>query len=81
MFSTYIIQSESTGKYYIGSTQNIKKRLYQHNQGESQSTRYGRPWQLRYQKDFTSRSEAVRYEKYLKSLKKRSQLEKIIIAG
>ena len=81
MFSTYILQSKSTGKYYIGSTQEVQKRLAQHNQGKSKSTRYGRPWELKYKKDFLTRSEAVRYEKYLKSLKKRTQLEKIITAG
>ncbi len=81
MFYTYILQSKTTNKYYIGSTQNIEKHLTQHNSGKSKSTRYDRPWELKYQKDFFTRSEAVRYERYLKSLKKRIQLEKIIAAG
>jgi len=78
MYCTYILESEINGKYYIGSTQNTQKRLKQHNSGKSHSTQYARPWKLIFTKEFQTRSEAVKYEKYLKSLKKRVQLEKII---
>lgn len=31
MFYTYILQSESTGKYYVGQTNNLGQRLLRHN--------------------------------------------------
>ncbi|MEZ4783712.1 MAG: GIY-YIG nuclease family protein [Candidatus Kapaibacterium sp.] len=34
MFSVYILQSESTGTYYVGQTQDVHKRLLRHNAGE-----------------------------------------------
>ena len=31
MYSVYILYSESADKYYIGHTENIDKRIHQHN--------------------------------------------------
>lgn len=49
MFYLYILQSERTRRYYIGSTENIARRLREHN-GElpslSRTTLAGRPWKL-----------------------------------
>ena len=42
----YILQSETTGKYYCGETQNIEDRLERHNSGRSKSTKPGIPWKL-----------------------------------
>ena len=81
MYYTYINKSEKSGQYYIGSTGNVYERLKQHNQGKSKSTRFGRPWKLIFNKEFNTRSEAIKYERYLKSFKKRTQLAKIITAG
>ncbi len=46
MFYTYIIQSERTGKYYVGSTQNVAERLRKHNANHSKSTKNKGPWKL-----------------------------------
>ena len=78
MYYTYILKSQSSGKYYIGSINNINRRLQEHNKGISQYTRNRGPWLLQYKEIFSSRSEAVRRERYLKSLKKRLELEKIM---
>ena len=64
--------------YYIGSSNNIKKRLIAHNKGRSKYTRNKVPYELVYKKEFNSRSEAYKYEMKLKSLKKRKSLENII---
>lgn len=42
----YILQSEITGKFYCGETQNINDRLERHNSGRSKSTKSGIPWKL-----------------------------------
>ena len=48
----YIIQSEVDGNYYKGITQNIEKRLSEHNSGESKFTSTKLPWKLVYTKAF-----------------------------
>ncbi|MGH7598909.1 MAG: GIY-YIG nuclease family protein [bacterium] len=43
MFYVYILQSQASRKYYVGSTQDVRNRLREHNHGESLSTRGGIP--------------------------------------
>ncbi|WP_211315893.1 GIY-YIG nuclease family protein [Maribacter polysiphoniae] len=45
-FVVYILYSESLGKYYVGQTNNIQKRLITHNRGGKKYTSKGRPWIL-----------------------------------
>ena len=78
MFVTYILQSESSGKYYIGSTDNLEKRLIRHNKGYSRYTRNKGPFRIAYKEKFQTRSEAKKREYYLKSLKSRVAIENLI---
>jgi len=70
-FFTYILKSEVDGSLYIGQTQDVEKRLKRHNAGRNRSTSAKRPWVLLFAKQCASRPEAMKLEKYLKSLKKR----------
>ena len=74
LFFTYILESEVDGSFYIGQTNSVDERLKRHNKGYSKSTSTKRPWKLVFKKEFESRSEAVKMEKYLKSLKKREAI-------
>lgn len=74
MFFTYILQSEVDGSFYIGQTNDVEKRLSRHNAGYNRSTKGKRPWKLVYYKSPVNRSEAMKLEKYLKSLKKREKI-------
>jgi len=69
MFFVYILQSIKNGRLYVGQTNNIKNRLRRHNKGLCSSTKYWRPWILIYLEVFSTRSQAIAREKYLKSLK------------
>jgi putative endonuclease len=66
------LKSEADQSFYIGQTQNIGKRLIKHNAGLNQSTSTKRPWKLIHEKVCETRSDAMKHERYLKSLKKRS---------
>ena len=68
MFFVYILKSLKDGKFYTGSTGNIKDRLQRHYEGRVKSTRNRRPLKLVYFEKFDNRSEAVKREMYLKSL-------------
>lgn len=65
----YIIQSKNDGGYYIGITNNLKRRIKQHNAGKTKSTKAKRPWKLVYSEKFESLKEAARREKEIKSWK------------
>ncbi len=67
MFYTYILQSDKNKDIYIGSTENINKRLATHNAGKVRSTKAYRPWKLLEYRTFFSRSEAVQEERHLKN--------------
>jgi putative endonuclease len=74
----YVLKSELNGRYYIGTTNNIIRRLNEHNSGKSKSTCMYKPWKCIYKEEFSNISESYKRERYLKSLRKRSEIEKII---
>jgi len=66
-YTGYILYSQKFNKHYIGFTSNIELRLKSHNEfGKGWTTRY-RPWKLFYSKEFNNKSEAMTYEKWLKT--------------
>jgi hypothetical protein len=46
MYDVYIPVSRKIGRFYVGSTDDVERRLFQHNAGYSKSTRHGVPWRL-----------------------------------
>ena len=69
MFYVYILLSDKTGHFYIGSTGNLQDRLNRHFNGRSKATMNGRPWKLVWTQEFDSRKEAVNREMEIKSWK------------
>ena len=71
MFCVYVLISESTGKRYIGQTENLQRRLAEHNSTDhnprKHTSRNKGLWQLVHQEQYATRSEAMRREKWLKS--------------
>ncbi len=78
VFFIYILRSQKTRKYYIGCTNNLKKRVKQHNQGQNISTMRDQPWQLIRYKTSNSQEEAYKCEKLIKSYKGGNAFKKII---
>ncbi len=76
----YILRSRVDGKLYVGHTKNLARRLELHNLGTVRSTRRRAPFDLVYAEEFSTRGEAVKKEKFLKSLEgstlKRALVEK-----
>ena len=66
-YYTYVLRSLKNNDIYIGSADNVNGRLCLHNLGRVKSTKGYRPWQLLEYKEFNSRSEAIRYERFLKN--------------
>lgn len=78
MYYTYILKSNASGRYYIGQTNNIDLRLKRHNNNLVKSTKNRGPWEIVYYEKYTSRSEAIKRERYLKSLKSKKVIEQLI---
>ena len=78
MFYLYILESVKFGTYYIGISKVSERRMCSHNSGKVRSTKHKRPWKKVYQEMFETLAMARKREVYLKSLKKRSAIEKDI---
>ena len=66
-YYVYVIKSAIDGRLYKGMTEDIERRLKEHNFGNQKSTKAFLPWRVVFYKEFNSRKEAREYEKYLKS--------------
>ncbi|MFW0837933.1 MAG: GIY-YIG nuclease family protein [Candidatus Komeilibacteria bacterium] len=69
MYLVYILQSKLSGRYYIGQTINLDKRLKRHNSGLVKSTRSGAPWIVVHREEFITRQAAYKRERQIKSYK------------
>ena len=78
LYFVYIIYSATRDRYYTGHTDNLPKRIEQHNNGYESSTKSGVPWKLKYTEEFKTRSEAMKREYEIKSKKSRKYIEKLI---
>lgn len=67
MYYTYVIQSQKSKYWYTGSTNDLRKRLNQHNKGKSTWTKDDVPWDLIYYEACLNEEDARSREKYLKS--------------
>ncbi len=79
MYYVYVLESEVDGRLYKGLTQDLKRRLNQHNKGANKSTKGFLPWKIVYSEVFETRIEARSHEKYLKSGIGREFLKRILV--
>ena len=79
----YILQNKVTGKLYKGQTSDLESRIERHNTHEPGSMRYTSKqkgsWKLLYSEDYSTRSEAMKREKFLKSGQGRERIKDNIL--
>ncbi len=80
-FHLYILRSTTTGRYYVGHTENLTKRVYEHNNNRTPSIKNRGPWELAYSERFETRSAASRREREIKKMKSRVWLEELLRAS
>lgn len=68
MYYNYVLQSKKDGKRYIGFTNNLEKRLKEHNAGLNKSTKFRRPFKLIYYESCLNKIDAIKRESYLKTM-------------
>ena len=74
MFTVYILHSISLNKYYVGYTNDITRRLSEHNRKKGKFTDGGIPWALVYREEFELKREAMAREKFIKLQKSKSYI-------
>ena len=74
----YVLESESTGRYYYGYTNNPVRRLHEHNTNHTRSTRNRGPWMLVWLRSFAEKKRAAGLESWFKKTKNRIVIDKYL---
>lgn len=76
----YVLYNSDKDRIYIGQTNNIERRLWEHNKklGNHFTAKVSGEWKLVYQEEVKSRTEAIKREKQLKSYQGRKFIKNLI---
>ena len=66
-YYVYVLQSEKDGGLYVGYTDDLKKRLNEHNKDKVPSTKNRTPLKLVYYEACLNQQDATKRESYLKT--------------
>jgi putative endonuclease len=66
-YYVYVLQSETDRDLYVGYTDDLKKRLNDHNKGKVPSTKNRTPLKLVYYEACLNQQDATKRENYLKT--------------
>lgn len=78
MYCVYILKSLKDGKFYIDQTNDLERRIQEHNEGRNPSVKGRGPFKLVYKEEFPDRSLAIRREREIKSYKGGNAFRKLI---
>jgi putative endonuclease len=78
MYTLYILHSKSVDRYYVGFTNDLERRLSEHNRIKAKYTDIGIPWSVVYTESFNSKKDAMNREKFIKSKKSRKFIIELI---
>ncbi len=67
MFYVYVLESQIRKYIYVGLTNNLERRVNQHNLGKEKTTKPYKPFKLIHYEELKTRPEARKREKFLKS--------------
>jgi putative endonuclease len=81
IFHVYILRSQSTGQFYVGQTENLTKRVFEHNNNRTPSIKNRGLWELVHAEAFDSRAEAMRRGRQIKKMKSRQWIERLVRAS
>ncbi len=78
MYYVYVLESKKNSRMYIGCTDNLQRRIDEHNNRENQSTKDGAPWKIIYYEAFLSKSDAYEREKIMKGQWGRKFIKRVL---
>ena len=74
----YILYSASGDKYYVGSCEDVNKRLIKHNTNQSGFTGKTGDWIVKWKEEHENKTDALKRENQIKAWKSRKMIEKLI---
>jgi len=77
IYYVYILISDKDRKFYVGQTNNIDRRISEHNSGKVLATKGRRPFRLIKYEQFESREDALKREKFYKTQRGRQMLAQL----
>ena len=77
-YYVYILLSLRDLDFYVGFTENLKKRYTKHNDGKNKATKSRKPFELIFYEAYRNKYDALRREKYLKSTKGKTTLRAML---
>ncbi len=77
-YTVYILYSAKIDKFYVGYTNDIHRRLAEHNRKKGKFTDKGIPWKVVHTETFKNKKEAVDREAFIKSRKSRKFILELI---
>jgi putative endonuclease len=78
MATVYILQSQTTRRFYAGSTNDFARRMEEHLRGHSLATRGRGPWEVVYRETIESLADARRRELEIKRWKSAGMIAALI---
>ena len=66
MYYVYVLKSEADGSFYTGLTEDLKRRIAEHNSGNAKYTSAKADYALVWYCAFLEKKKALDFEKYLK---------------
>ena len=81
MHHVYVLESLTTGRRYIGATEDLERRLMDHNRGKNFSVRGRGPFKIICAESFATRADAEARERRLKSFKGGNALRRLLAAS
>jgi putative endonuclease len=67
MYFVYVLRSQVCDRFYVGMSEDVERRIGEHNSGKTKSTKFYAPWNLVFVEKFETRIEARNREKFLKA--------------
>jgi len=78
MYFLYILQSQKDKRYYIGVTNDVKRRFKEHNSGSVKSTAHYKPWIIKRIEEYPLINLAYQRERFIKAKHSRKIIGKIV---
>ncbi|KKP68625.1 MAG: hypothetical protein UR66_C0004G0025 [Candidatus Moranbacteria bacterium GW2011_GWE1_35_17] len=77
-YYVYILLSLKDGNFYIGFTEDLKRRVSEHNSGKTFSTKCRKPFEIIFYEAYRNKYDALRREKYFKTTKGKTTLRSML---
>jgi len=78
MWYVYIIRNNTNGRFYIGSTNNVERRIAEHNRSKKRSVTHFGQYYFIYSEKYANRSEAYQREMQIKAYKGGNSFKKLL---